>query len=137
MPEERSLSIVLFSGTDDKLTSAATLIAGAVAMGTKVHVLVQFWALESFQADRIEKDHGAVAEAGAEGSAEIRKLREGGAHWSDTLRMAKDLGDLRIFACAQSMEMFSLAQNDLDPLIDGVEGAAAFMGDATGALLFI
>jgi peroxiredoxin family protein len=36
------------------------------------------------------------------------------------------------------MEMFGLNQNDLDPLVDDVEGVAAFMSDATfGPITFI
>jgi len=35
------------------------------------------------------------------------------------------------------MEMFKLEKNDLDPLVDDVEGVAAFMADATGPMVFI
>jgi peroxiredoxin family protein len=37
-----SLSLVLFSGTDDKLMAAATLAAGAAAMDRPVNVLLMF-----------------------------------------------------------------------------------------------
>lgn len=40
-----TLSLVLFSGTDDKLSAAAVLSAGAAAMGRKVNVFLQYWAL--------------------------------------------------------------------------------------------
>src|SRR5664280_1439399 len=46
-----SLSLVLFSGTDDKLMAAATLAAGAAAMGGTVNVLLMFWALDAFRTD--------------------------------------------------------------------------------------
>ena len=39
-----NLSIVLFSGTDDKLHAAATITAGAAAMGTPVSILLMYWA---------------------------------------------------------------------------------------------
>ena len=60
-----SLSLVLFSGTDDKLHAAATIAAGAAAMGRPVNVLLMYWALDAFRTDRIETKHGLSYEAGA------------------------------------------------------------------------
>ena len=129
-----TLSLVLFSGTDDKLTAASVLIAGAAAMGRQVDVLLQYWALDAFRADRIRKDHGAAHEAGAEGLAAMQ--RHSAQHWADTITQAKDIGELRIHACALSMEMFQITKDDLDPLVDDVEGVASFMADA-GSIVFI
>jgi peroxiredoxin family protein len=130
-----TLSLVLFSGTDDKLTAAAVLAAGAAAMGRKVDIFLQYWALDAFRADRIRKDHGAAADAGPDGLAAMQ--RHGGQHWADTLEQVKDIGEVGIHACALSMEMFEITKNDLDPIVDDVEGVAAFMADATGAIVFI
>ena len=66
-------------------------------------------------------------------------LREAGqSSWADTLRAAKDLGDVDIQACSLSMDLLHLEQADLDPLVDGVEGVTAFYGQAgAGQVLFI
>jgi peroxiredoxin family protein len=130
-----TVSLVLFSGTDDKLTAASVLAAGAAAMGRPVNIFLQYWALDAFRADRIRKDHGAASEAGEEGAATVQ--RHSTQHWADTLTQAKDLGDVHIHACALSMEMLALTKEDLDPLVDDVEGVAAFMADATGPITFI
>ena len=130
-----SLSLVLFSGTDDKLNAAAVLVAGAAAMGRKVHVFLQYWALDAFRSDRILKDHGVAPEAGPEG-AELFQ-RHGGQHWSEILRQAKDIGEVEIQACSLSMDMFGLEVADLDPLVDGQEGVAAFFLHAGGPVTFI
>jgi peroxiredoxin family protein len=50
MDDEGTLSIALFSGTDDKLSAAAPLAAGAAALGRKVDILLQYWALDAFRA---------------------------------------------------------------------------------------
>src|SRR6266545_829793 len=99
-----TLSIVLFSGTDDRLSAAAVLVAGAAAMGRKVNVFLQYWALVAFLKGWVEKDHGISPEAGPAGQEALRvlKLRGGYQHWSETLRQAKDIGDVRINACAMS-----------------------------------
>lgn len=135
MEVEAPLSLVLFSGTDDKLSAAAVLAVGAAAMGRPVNVFLQYYAVDAFRADRIRNSHGFVIEASA---AQREKVAaHPGEHWSDLLRQAKDIGDVRVHACALSMEMFGLDQKDLDPLVDDVEGVASFMTDASGPITFI
>jgi peroxiredoxin family protein len=134
-----SLSIVLFSGTDDKLHAAATIAAGGAAMGMSVNILLMYWALDAFRADRIKRDHGLAAEAGAEGKAAVEALRaEGQAPWYETLAQAKELGSVEIQACSLSMDLLRIEEKDLDPLVDGVEGVTAFYLNAgDGQMLFI
>jgi peroxiredoxin family protein len=133
------LSLVLFSGTDDKLQAAAVLTVGAAAMGRPVDVFLQYWALDAFRADRIGRDHGLAPEAGAEGRRQVDRLAKAGqASWADTLRQAKDLGEIDIQACSLSMDLLDLDDDDLDPLVDGVEGVTAFYLNAgEGQVVFI
>lgn len=133
------LAISLFSGTDDKLNAAAVLTAGAAALGRPVHVFLQYWALDAFRRDRIEVDHGLAPEAGAEGEAAVRRLRSlGGASWSETFRAAKEIGEVDIQACSLSMDVLKIEEEDLDPLVDGVEGVTAFYLNAgNGNIVFI
>ena len=137
--QEEAFSVVLFSGTDDKLTAASILVAGAAALGKRVHLLLQYWALEAFQVDRITKDHGLAPEAGSEGSAALWRAseRRGYHHWSETLRQAKEIGEVRVHACANSMEIFGLEMEDMDPIVDDVAGIAMFLADAGGQVVFI
>ncbi len=132
---DETLSLALFSGTDDKLNAAAVLTAGAAAMGRKVNVFLQYWALDAFRADRIHKDHGVAPEAGPEGIELVQ--RHNGQHWSEIFRQAKEIGEVTIRACSLSMEMFGLSMEDLDPLVDGQEGVAAFFVDVDGPVTFI
>jgi peroxiredoxin family protein len=133
--DESTVSLVLFSGTDDRLAAASVITAGAAAMGRRVNVFLQYWALDAFRADRIHKDHGVAPEAGAEGLAAIQ--RHEGPHWSETFRQAKQVGDVGIHACSLSMEMFGITVEDLDPLVDDQEGVASFFLDVDGPLTFI
>ena len=135
MDGEGTFSVALFSGTDDKLHAAAVLAVGAAAMGRKVEIFLQYWALDAFRADRVMKDHGVAPEAGEEGLAAM--LAHGKPHWSELLRQAKDLGDVQIHACGDSMEMFHITKDDLDPLVDGIWGVASFFMAADGPVTFI
>lgn len=135
----RPLALVLFSGTDDKLQAAAVLTAGAAALGRPVHLFLQYWALDAFRRDSIDRDHGLAPEAGSAGRTAVDDLRAAGqASWAETLRQAKELGDVDIQACSLSMDLLHLDEPDLDPLVDGVEGVTAFFLQAgDGQIVFI
>ena len=130
-----TVSLVLFSGTDDKLQAAAVLAVGAAAMGRKVNVFLQYWALDAFRVDRVLKDHGVSPEAGESGHRAMQAL--GKTHWSELFAQAKDLGEVQIQACADSMEMFEITKDDLDPMVDGIWGVASFFMEAEGPVTFI
>jgi peroxiredoxin family protein len=136
---EKPLSLVLFSGTEDRLQAAAVLTAGAAALGRPVHIFLQYWALDAFRAGHIDDARSLAPEAGPEGAAAVEKMRVAGQQsWSETLRMAKEIGEVDIQACSLSMDVLQLEPDQLDPLVDGVEGVAAFYVNAgEGQLLFI
>jgi peroxiredoxin family protein len=127
--DDEPLNLVLFSGTDDKLQAAAVLAAGAAALGKPVNLFLQYWALDAFRKDRIDRDHGLAVDA----------LREAGqASWADTMRQAKELGEVDIQACSLSMDLLHLEESDLADLVDGVEGVTAFYLNAGGGhIVFI
>jgi peroxiredoxin family protein len=136
---DEPLNLVLFSGTDDKLQAAAVLTAGAAALGKPVNIFLQYWALDAFTKAKIEADHGLAPEAGPAGRAAVDALaRAGQASWAETLRQAKDLGEVDIQACTLSMDLLGLEESDLDPLVDGAEGVTAFYLNAgEGQVVFI
>ena len=132
-----TLALVLFSGTADKLHSAATLAAGAAAMGRPVSVLLQYWAVDAFRADRIDGDHGLACDALAPGSSTPVK-GVAAIPWLETFRMAKELGEVSIQACSGSLETLGVDPAVLDPLVDGPCGIASFLMAAEGGqILFI
>jgi peroxiredoxin family protein len=133
------LNLVLFSGTDDKLQAAAVLTAGAAALDKPVNIFLQYWALDAFRRERIDRDHGLAPEAGSEGREHVDALQAAGqASWAETLRQAKDLGEVDIQACSLSMDLLRIEEKDLDPLVDGVEGVTAFyLNAADGQIVFI
>jgi peroxiredoxin family protein len=136
---EEPINLVLFSGTDDKLQAAAVLAAGAAALGKPVHVFLQYWALDAFRADRIDGFLPLAPEAGAEGERAVARMRDAGQQsWAQTFRDAKEIGEVDIQACSLSMDVLGISTAQLDPLVDGVEGVAAFYVNAgDGQVVFI
>jgi len=136
---DQPLSLVLFSGTEDKLQAAAVLTAGAAALGRPVHIFLQYWALDAFRADRVEARLPLSPEAGREGADAVEQMRAAGQQsWAETLRQAKDIGEVDIQACSLSMDLLRIEADQLDPIVDGVEGVAAFFVNAgDGQVVFI
>ena len=136
---EQPLSLVLFSGTEDRLQAAAVLTAGAAALGRPVHIFLQYWALDAFRADRIASALPLAPEAGSAGRSAVDSARQAGQQpWFQTLRDAKDIGEVDIQACSLSMDILHLNPDQLDPIVDGVEGVAAFYVNAgSGQMVFI
>jgi len=132
-----SLSLVLFSGTADKLHAAGTIAAGAAAMGRPVIVLLMYWALDAFRADRIENDHGLAYDA-ARPRLDEPVDRVGAIPWLETFRQAKEIGDVSILACSGSLDVLGIDVTTLDPLVDSSGGIASFlMAAEDGQILFI
>jgi len=123
--QDKPLSLVLFSGTDDKLTAAAVLAVGAAAMGRQVNLFLQYYALDAFRAGKVCADHGLDPEATARQASSVRAHK--GQHWSVLLKQAKEVGEVDI--------------HKREDLVDGLEepaGATTALAEAQGAItLFI
>jgi peroxiredoxin family protein len=133
------LNIVLFSGTEDRLQAAAVMASGAAAVGRRVNIFLQYWALDAFRKDRLDASLGLAPEAGARGAALVAQAAAAGQQpWHATMRVAKELGEIDIQACSLSMDVLRIEPEELSDLVDGVEGVTAFYVNAgDGTMLFI
>ena len=133
------LSIVLFSGTTDKLMAASVIASGAAAMQKQVTIFLTFWGLMAFrkgakeQTPRISTDFADYAEAAMQ-AMQAKKVP----HWLDTLRDAMEIGDVKVKACGLTMDLFGLKLEDLEPVVHEVTGVGSFVDESTGGqTLFI
>lgn len=130
------LSMIVFSGTTDKLISAGVLSQAAAAMGTEVKIFVTFWALLSFTKGPknmiLPKEFEQMGPAMMEGMK-----RENVKSWYDMIKEAKEFG-AKIYACSMACGVMNIKKEDLDPLVDDMVGAATFLQEAEGGqTLFI
>jgi peroxiredoxin family protein len=131
------LSLVIFSGTADKLHAAGTIAAGAAAMDRPVNVLLMYWALDAFRTKGINADRGLAYDGARPGSTEPVK-GTAAIPWLETFRQAKELGDVTIWACSGSLATLGIDAAGLDPLVDDSGGIATFlMAAGGGQILFI
>jgi len=122
------MSLVLFSGTVDKLMAASILATGAAAMDMKVEIFLTFWGLQAFRKgayqtnSSITKDYEEYAPAMFEAMQAKRVLT-----WMDPLLAAREIGDVRIEACSMTMELYDMKLSDFEPVVDDVTGVATFI----------
>lgn len=122
------MSIVLFSGTVDKLFAVSTLTAGAVAMGMDVDIFLTFWGLNAFRKDQVRTNVRFSSDFAefAEPALQAMKAKNV-SHWLDTLNQAREIGNVRVQACSMTMELFGWHLEDLDPIVEDVTGVATFV----------
>jgi peroxiredoxin family protein len=133
------LACVLFSGTADRLQAVATLASGAAAMGVETDIFLTYWGVNAFRPSVMVETPPISADYGDLGETVVKLMVEKNVPpWHEVLRTAKDVGEVRIHACAATMDLFDLTKDDLDPMVDDVIGVASFTDLAQGAqLLFI
>lgn len=125
---QERMSLIVFSGTVDKLMAASILATGAAAMGMEVEVFLTTWGLEAFRKDnyktnmRISKDFEDYAPVMME-----QMMAKKVPSWMDNLKGAMEIGDVKVYACSMTMELFGMKLDDLEPIVDEVTGVATFV----------
>jgi peroxiredoxin family protein len=125
------LSMVVFSGTSDRLYPVGIIASGAVAMGMQVDIFLTFWGLEAFRKENIGKmapmdvNYQKMAPMMAQAMA-AKKVPA----WIDILRQAKELGNVRVHACAMTADLMGLKKGDFDPIVDDIAGVGEFVSEA-------
>lgn len=128
------MSIIVFSGTVDKLMAVSTLTTGAAAMGMDVDLFVTFWGLNAFRKDQVHTNTKISADFAEFREPMMQAMQAKGVpHWLDVLHMAQEIGNVRVRACSQTMEMFGWVMDDLDPIVEEVTGVAVFADEAKDA----
>jgi peroxiredoxin family protein len=125
---EDRMSIIVFSGTVDKLMAAANLSIGGAAMGMEVEVFLTTWGLEAFRKEayktnvRVSKDFEDYAPVMME-----QMMAKKVPSWMENFQNAREIGDVKVYACSMTMELFDMKLQDLEPIVDDVTGVAVFV----------
>lgn len=132
----KRMSLVVFSGTADKLTAVATLATGAAAMEMDVELFLTFWGLEAFKKGAKMQPPRITAEFADYGPVMMELMQAKNVpHWLDTLRAAREIGNVKVYACSATMELFGMKQEDLEDVVDEVTGVATFIDRAKDAAI--
>lgn len=133
MPEKKKMVIIVHSGTADKLFCAFTLASTAASMDIDTHLYFTFWGLNMLK-------KGAMDQAGLPATykqyEEMMKTKLKEMNYPslyETLKRMKATGNVTIYACSPTMEMFGVTKDALIPEVDKIAGAAAFIDIAADA----
>src|SRR6266849_1528917 len=124
---QERMSLIVFSGTVDKLMAASILATGAAAMGLEVEVFLTTWGLEAFRKDnyktntKVSKDFEEYAPVMME-----QMMAKRVPSWMENFKNAMEVGDVKIYACSMTMELFDMKLEDLEPVVTDVTGVATF-----------
>jgi peroxiredoxin family protein len=128
------MSIILFSGTVDKLMAASILTVGGVAMGLEVDLFLTNWGLQAFRKGDWQKNMKISKEYEEFAPAMMQAMQTKNVpSWMDNLTQAKELGTVNVRACSMTMELFDMTLDDLEDIVDEVTGVAGFIGEAQDA----
>ncbi len=133
MPEKKKLALIVHSGTIDKLLCAFTLGSTAAAMDMEVHLYFTFWGLNMLKKGAMDK---AGLPATYKQYEEMLKTKLKEMNYPtpyEMLKRMKATGNVKIYACSPTMEMFGVTKDTLIPEVDQIAGAAAFLDIAADA----
>ncbi|MFD2170287.1 DsrE/DsrF/DrsH-like family protein [Tumebacillus lipolyticus] len=151
--ENNSSTLVMFSGDLDKAMASFIIATGAAAMGKEVTMFFTFWGLNVLRKEQyvktekslIERLFGKMMPRGPE-KLGVSKMNYGGlggwmmkkvmkqkniATLKELMETAKEL-DVKIIACAMSMDVLGIREEEL---IDGIEyaGVATYLAATDGS----
>jgi len=117
------ISIMVVSGTREKLQMAAMVASVGAVSGNDVRVFLSMNALPFFI-------KGAGKHAPAEGEVGTLLDARHAPRFEDLFRQAVELGDARIFPCSMAMDLLELKQEALLPYLGEAMGLTKFLSDA-------
>jgi peroxiredoxin family protein len=128
------MTLIVFSGTVDKLTAAATIASGGIAMGMEVELFFTYWGLNALRKDAIETNARFTKDFEEMGPAMAQMMKAKKVPpWYELLASAKESGSLKVHACSQTYDLMGMKKEDLSELVDDVLGVAMFVDAASDA----
>ena len=125
MAEKEKLSIIVFSGELDKALAAFMLATTGASMGMEVGMFFTFWGLSLIKKEKGESqgpDEKMLAMMQGMKQANMPSLEE-------FIGMAHDMG-VKLYPCSTTCGMMGLSQEDFRSEVEGMVGAAFFLGEA-------
>ena len=124
------MSLLLVSGTADKLMAGAIIASGAIANDIDVDIFVSFWGLMEFKKGSRGKINLSYDGKDIEKEV-VQKMKEKKIpSWLDMIKQAKDVGNVKVYGCAMFADLMDIKKEDLDPVIDEIIGVSQFVAMA-------
>jgi peroxiredoxin family protein len=119
------ISIVVVSGSLERLQMAAMMASVGAVSGNEVTVFLSMNSLAHFR-------RGAAAPA-AEGAFGRLLLDKKAPGFRQLFQQAAELGDARIHPCSMAVDVLGVEEGELEPWLGEPLGLTKFLADAEGA----
>ena len=121
--EEEKVTMVVFSGTIDRLIGMGILTNAAIAMDYSVDIYLMLWGTYAFKKDIIGKDNTISEHLDYTGDKFTEVLKTGGINqWYEMIKQAKETGRVKIYVCSAAGKAWKAELGDLD-FVDDFVGA--------------
>lgn len=127
MPEKKKLVIIVHSGTVDKLLCAFTLGSTAAAMDIETHLYFTFWGLNMLKKGAMDQAELPATYKQYEPMLKTKLKEMNYPTPYEMLKRMKASGNVKVYACSPTMEMFGITKDTLIPEVDQIAGAAVFL----------
>ena len=121
--------LVIFAHSDgyDRLYQVASLALTAAHSGRQVIVVFFFWALDAFVSGRMDEPVFAAESQSAAAEVMRRMLTGNNPPPSEMLRMARETGLVKLYACSASVQYTGLDLAETASQVDEVVGLATIL----------
>jgi peroxiredoxin family protein len=133
MPEKKKMVVVIHSGTVDKLLCAFTLASTAASMDIETNLYFTFWGLSMLKKGAMDKAGLPATYKEYEEMLQTKLKEMNYPTPYEMLKRMKATGNVKVYACSPTMEMFGVTKDTLIPEVDKIAGAAAFLDIAADA----
>lgn len=115
------------------------IASGAAASGWEVNLFFTFWGLNALRKDMLEKNTVISKEFESYAPAIMDAMKKMNyPPWFELVKQAKEVGEVKVFACSTTMEMMGVKREMLPEFVDDIVGVATFLDRAEGGItLFI
>ena len=118
------ISIMVISGSRERLQMAAMVASVGAVSGNEVHVFLSMNALSYFVKD-------AAQEPSVEGPVGTLLTEKKVPPFRELFANAVDLGDAKIYPCSMAMDVLALEQGNLEDYIGAPMGLTKFLDEAS------
>ena len=118
------ISIMVISGSREKLQMAAMVASVGAVSGSDVHVFLSMNALTYFV-------KGAAQEPPAEGQVGTLLAQKKAPPFRELFASAVDLGDAKIYPCSMAMDVLALERENLEDFVGEPMGLTKFLDEAS------
>jgi peroxiredoxin family protein len=125
MSAPTKISVMVVSGSHERLQMAAMVASVAAVSGDQVSVFLSMNALGYFR-------RSVDAAAPPEGDFGRVMAQKKVPKFKDLFAQAVELGDAKIYPCSMAVDVLALQPGDLEPYLSEPIGLTAFLIDATG-----